>query len=143
MIYMCGFSGRYNIATIDTRDAFLLSSPYGFYYPLGLSLEAASIEPSRNILFAYLCTNGNEARMYKVPLDGMQRASAFQELEEDEDAGVLLRSMRSMASPGCRLPARFFFTMQGRLFYQKPYNETLQGAMDIYRAGTLLAYCHS
>ena len=30
---------------------------------------------------------------------------------------------------------RFFFTMQGRLFYQKPYNETAQGAMNIYRPG--------
>ena len=34
---------------------------------------------------------------------------------------------------------RFFFTMQGRLFYQKPYNETAPGAMNIYRPGASAA----
>lgn len=79
--------------------------------------------------------------MFKVDLDGMRRADAFVQLEDGEqDSGLLMRSLRSFFSNACNLPARFFFTTHGRLFYQRPYssNETqllLPGGMNIYRAG--------
>lgn len=110
----------------------------GDTFPLGLSLDAASIEPESNILYAYLCANGNEARMYKAEINlDRRRTGPFLPLDGGEvDPGILLRSMQRFDSPLCRLPVRFFFTMYGLLFYQLPYNESALGAMNVYVAGT-------
>jgi hypothetical protein len=54
---------RYDVSFIDDGKYFsaaaVTGSPYAFF-PLGISLESASIEPSTNVLYAYLCTSQKE-----------------------------------------------------------------------------------
>lgn len=113
---------RYDIRSIDAGDAFL--GPPSLQLPLGLTLESASIEPETNTIYAYLCTSTQEnvrsAILYKIPLATVtQRSSQMLPLTMEED-GPVLGSVQTFAQSQleCKLPARFAFTLHGRLFFQ-------------------------
>ena len=121
---------RYDIDFIEGSEAFHPpTTAAGLSFPRGFSLEAASIEPASNILFAYLCANGNEARMFKIPLDGLQRGVRFLHLDEGDDessSAVLLRSIQSFPDLSqqqlqqCKLPARCFLHMPALHALRRP-----------------------
>ena len=116
-------------------------------FPLGISMQAASIEPESNILYAYLCYNGNEARLFKLPIaasetstNKQQREESFLPLDRDQDlhgrVGPVLASMEIFPSSKCSLPAKFFFTLHGRLFFQMPFDGIIRpGVNDVFMAG--------
>jgi hypothetical protein len=57
-------------------------------------------------------------------------------IDEEVDSPALKNIEFIDSSPSCRLPSRFFFTLQGRLFMQKPfYSITVAGANDVFAIG--------
>lgn len=133
----------YDVSYIDW--SFIAASSYNqTAHPLGISMEAASIEPGSNMLYAYLCYQQQEARLFRMPIivsdDGsFVRSGSFLQLSEQQElygyAGPVLQSIQSIASPQCKLPARFFFTMHGRLFLQMPFYGIKPGMNDVFLAG--------
>lgn len=145
-IYRVLLDPEYNISLVDYSgpafDAPPPSAASSVEHPLGISLEAASMEPSDGgMLYVYLCRLGSEAKLYKIPVlqmesgGGAARSRQILPLEESND-GPALSSIERMASATCRLPAKFFFTLHGRLFVQRPfYGANLPGADDISIVG--------
>lgn len=124
----------YDINYVEARPAFNSSSPSS-QHPLGLSLEAASIEPSANgnQIYAYLCHMGNRARLYKITRGNLNRNTSFAPLDSTD--GPVLRSIEVINSTQCILPAKFFFTLHGRLFWQQPYSGPVTGSDHVFMAG--------
>ena len=128
----------YDINYTETSSAFNYPGPAS-QHPLGLSLEASSVEPSseNNAIYAYLCHMGSRARLYKLSTATARgtyiRNTSFGPLDSTD--GPVLKSIEVVNSTQCLLPTKFFFTLHGRLFWQRPYYGPAVGTDSVFLAG--------
>ena len=127
---------------MHTGDAFTVSG--GVNLSLGFSLEAASIEPETNILYAYLSTTDTTGKR-QVELFGLKvvqtpvwrRATQFEPIRHFSTSQLMI-SLERIQSPEGRLPSKFFFTLFGRLYMQLP-----RGTSDTDNAVVLAGACQA
>lgn len=145
-VYKITLYPDYDIKNVETVPSLSVPNQNLADYPLGISLEAASMEPADGgTLFAFI-VHKNELRLFKLLAvqqtegteAGFARASEFLPLSVDD--GIALRSIEkiSWSLPAAKytLPAKFFFTLHGRLFLQMPYYGPMVGANDVYLVGS-------